>query len=415
MNPQDHPPGSNGFDPHGDQLERLDALLTARQAGRRAGAQTTRDELAPLLAAAETLALLADARPSTEFADRLEARLMARVEAREPTQAMTVAPSVQRERLARRGLPPGRAASRWARGSQVTWSAIAACLVLLMTVGALTASAHPGAPFYPLRKVVEGLSTDFNGGPATTARDSLQRASAALAAFNDAASQGDNAGALTALGQLTQADRQTADAIAQVSDGAQQAALQSQLDSLHAQETAGLRAGLAHLDWPARIEVTSALRGLHATTLAVTTARIKGTREGDSGDGEKRAPSGGSVTVIVNGAGFTPGAILLLDGRPAGVVDAVTPQIITAHLPAGALNGDVKSIGVGEPDGSAASTTHIESDDHGPDATGTPEPGDHSTPGADATPGDGSHDGGDGTPTPQGTANVTPSPTTNDR
>jgi hypothetical protein len=410
MNPEDHPPGSNGFDPRGDQLERLDALLTARQAGRPAGALATRGDLAPLLAAAEMLAPMADAHPSAEFADRLETRLMARVEAREPTHAMTAYPPARHERSERQERHTRRAPPR-RRFIQITWAAVAACLMLGMAVGALTASAHPGAPFYSLRKIVEGL----NGDQAATARDNLQRARAALAAFNAAASQGNDAGALTALDQLTQADRQAADAIAQVSDSNQQAALQSQLDSLRAEETAGLRAGLANLDWPTRIAVTSALRGLHETALTVTAARIKGATQGDSGDGSKRAPPSGSVTVTVSGGGFIPGAILLLDGRPAGVVDSVTPQTVTAHLPAAALNADVKSIGVGEPDGSAASTTHIESDEHNSDATGTPEPGDHSTPGANTTPGDGSHDGGDGTPTPQGTADVTPTPASLDR
>lgn len=403
MNPHDPPLGSNGFSPYSGQIDQLDTLLTARRAGRPVSALMTRGDLAPLLTAAETLTPLADAHPSAEFADRLEARLMARVEAREPTRPMTAYPPTRHTR-------PNRRAQPRRRFTQITWAAVAACLMLGMTVGALTASAHPGAPLYSLRKVVEGISADLNGGPAATARDNLQRASAALAAFNAAASQGNDAGALTALDQLTQADHTAADAIAQVGDSAQRSALQSQLDSLHAQETAGLRAGLPNLDWPARIQVTSALRGLRATTLAVTSARVKGAQEGGSGDSEKSAASSGLVTVIVNGAGFTPGAVLLLDGRPAGVVDAVAPGTLTAHLAPGALDGEVKSIGVGEPDGSAASTTHIESDEHSSGATRTPEPGDH------ATPGNGSDDGGgEGTPNPQGTADVTPMPTSNDR
>lgn len=417
MRPEDRPLDSSGFEPRGDQIDRLDALLTSRRARAfTTSAQMAPADLAPLLAAAETLAPFAEAQPSTEFAAQLEARLMARVEARAEERGATLpmipfTPSITPApaRFVRRASARPRR-----RFSQLTWAAVAACLVLGMTVGALTASAHPGAPFYPLRKAVEGISADLTGSSVTTARNDLQRVSAALTAFDAAASQGDNAAALSALGQLTQADHQAGEAIAQVGDSGQRAALQSQLNRLRAQEAADLRAALPNLSWPARIQATSALRTLNATALAVTSARIAGRNGGDSnttghdGNGGDSARSNGQVTVIVNGAGFTPGAVLLINGQQAGAVDSVAPETLVAHLDVGALGEDVTSVGVGEPDGSAASTTHIESDGHGSGAGATPEPGDHATPSPDSTSTPG--DGAESTPNLQKTPGVTPSP-----
>lgn len=399
MRPEDRLHISRGSDPRGsrgDQMDQFDAVLTARLAGRSVpGARALSSDLAPLLTAADALAPLAQALPRAEFADRLEAQLRARAVDHAPTRPVTVAPPLhpQRELLARRR-----------RFTPLVQGAIAACVMLGMTIGALTASAHPGAPFYPLRKVVEGIGTNLNGGQEAVARDNLQRASAALAAFNAAASQSDDDAATTALGQLTQADQQAASAISQVGAGSQRAALQSQLDSLHAQETPDLRAALSNLGWPARIQVTSALRALSATSLAVTSARISGA-SGDRVDGGRSGTATGDVTVTVSGAGFTPGAVLLINGRPAGTVDTVTPDRLTAHLASGTLNGRVTSVGVGEPDGSAASTTHVELDDSGARSGSTPEPGDQSTPGSASTPEPSG--GGDSTPTTQGTPGST--------
>ncbi len=405
MRPEDRPLSSSGFNLNGDLPDQLDALLTARRAGRPASARTATAELAPLLEAAETLTPLASAQPSAEFAAQLETQLMARVESRGIPQTMTALPPALPTRRA--PSPPRR------RLSQLTWAAVAACVLLGMTVGALTASAHPGAPFYSLRKAVEGLSSDLTGASAAAARENLQRATVALASFNAAASRGDNAAALTALGQLTSADHQAAEAITQVGDSGQRATFQSQLDTLHAQEKLDLHVALPNLNWSARAKVTDALRTLHATTLVVTSARIAGGTGGGTSKGGNGGKPSGPVTVNVTGAGFTPGAVLLINGQQMGVVDAVTPGTLVAHVDAGALSIEVESVGVGEPDGSAASTTHLESDgrDTGSETSSTPEPGDTATPGGDATPGNGSSDGGDSTPNPQETPGVTPSPT----
>jgi hypothetical protein len=413
MRPEDRPLEPYSFNPHDDQLERLDALLTARRMGRPAAARIAPDDLASLLTAADALTPLADAQPSAEFAARLEAQLMARAGTQGATQSITALPPTPR--AARHASPPPRR-----RLTQLAWAAVAACVLLGMTVGALTASAHPGAPFYTLRKAVEGFSSDLTGASVATARDDLQRVSAALVAFNTAVSRGDNAAAQAALDQLTQANHQAADAIAQVGDSSQRAALQSQLDSLHTQEITDLRAALPNLGWPARIQITNALRTLKAAKLTVTSARIAGAHEGDTGgDGNNgnngnNSKSGGLVTVIVKGSGFTSGAVLLINGQQAGAVDAITPDTLVAHLPAGTAVEAVSSVGVGEPDGSAASTTHIEADGHSnqPDATATSEPGDHATPnpGSTTEPGD----GGDKTPTPGEPGGATPTPSGSD-
>lgn len=385
------------------QADHLDALLTAGSRGRTAPAthQST-GELAPLLSAADALAPLAGALPRPDFASRLEAQLLARADSQAPTREMPAPPLV-----ARRGAPPARPLlSSRRRFVPVTWAAVAACVMLAMTVGALTANASPGAPFYTLRKVVEGIGTDLSGGQAAIARDSLQRGSTALVAFDTAIKSNDEGAAMVALAQLTQADQQAASAIAQVTDGAQRAALQRQLDSLRQQDEGSLRGALSSLGWPSRVKVTAALHGIGVATLSVTSARVIDGRKDHTESSGSASAASGPIKIIIMGAGFAPGAVLLVDGRPAGVVDSVTPAVVQAHIDATALDGDIHDLGVGEPDGTAASTSHIDSPGREGSSSATPGTEENSTPSPDVTASPG--DNGAGTPSQSGFMGVTP-------
>ena len=112
MRPEDRPLGPSGFNPRGDHFDQLDALLTARYAGRPAAARAgmAPADLAPLLAAADTLTPLAEALPTAEFAAQLEARLLARVESQAPTIPMTAFPPATSSRRATSVAPRRRAA-----------------------------------------------------------------------------------------------------------------------------------------------------------------------------------------------------------------------------------------------------------------------------------------------------------------
>lgn len=399
MTPDNRRP-SHSSDP---QADHLDALLTARSRGSATpDARQSTGELAPLLSAADALAPLAVALPRPDFASRLEAQLQARADSQAPTREM---PAMQP--VARRGAPLAhRAPPSRRRFVPVTWTAVAASVMLAMTVGALTANASPGAPFYTLRKVVEGIGTDLSGGQAAVARDNLQRASTALVAFDAAISRNDEGAALVALAQLTQADQQAASAITQVADSTQRAALQNQLDSLRQREVSSLRGALPALGWPARVKVTEALHGIGVATLSVTSARVIDGRKDHTESSGSAGATSGPVKIIVMGAGFAPGAVLLVDGQPAGVVDSVTPAVVQAHIDATALDGDISSIGVGEPDGSAASTSHIDAPGRDSASSATPGTEERSTPSPDGATSP--SENGAGTPSQSGFILVTP-------
>ncbi|HEX9039098.1 MAG TPA: hypothetical protein VF808_19100 [Ktedonobacterales bacterium] len=388
MKPEDRWYGARGFDPQDDQpvpqaeAEWLDAAITARRAGRSV-ASPDRADLAQLVKAASALHPLARVQPSSAFADRLETRLRARAATLEaPLPHATAERSPAPSTLARRRMSLPRAA----------WVAIAASVAVVLTTGVLTASAQSGAPFSALRRAVEGISANFGVGPVADAQNGLQRGRAALARFDAAISQGDNAAALNALDAMNQANRQVEQAIPQVSDSAQRASFQSQFATLRASETNDLGVGLARLDWPARVRVTSTLRGLGQSTLTIISVRIESPH---GGVGASAGQNSGLALITIKGEGFTAGATLLVDGAPLGTVQTVTPKVIIARAPV-ALVQRVTSIGVGEPDGVAAATSEI-NDNLDASGAGSSDP---SSPDTSATPIQDANSGDSPTPTP---------------
>jgi hypothetical protein len=164
-----------------------------------------------------------------------------------------------------------------------------------------------------------------------------------------------------------------------------------------------LRVALPTLDWSHRIATTSALGQAGDSVLVVMSAASTAVQlgQGESEDSSQRL-------VVVHGAGFQPGAVLLINGIPSGTVTAVSPTTLEARIDAHALDGRGVSIGVGNPDGTAAAAQHGKGDDggDGSGSHGTPTPGSgHS--GDDSGGGDksggtsGGHSGDhNGTPTP---------------
>lgn len=347
-----HGPGS-APDAQNEQaaVERLDAVLDAfnNRSSVRSQSQSIARQVSSDLtqhsAAARALGALAGAEPSTAFSARLENELRqrlragaARTSAAAPAQPLRRAPA-----LFPRPIP------------RFAWWAIAASLLLaLLTAGALTANAAPGGPLSTLIRTIESAGRQITSGQAGAAQDALQQARQTLARFDNAAGRGDDATALDALQQLASDNRQVARTIAQVGDSGQRASLQSQFTTLQTQEVAGLRTGLGSLGWPARVQVTNALRGLGVATLTVTDARIVG--------GARGSKSNGQVTFVLSGWGFAPGAALLINGQPMGTVDAIARGTLVGHLTAdqAATIQTIQSVGAGNPDGSAATTTNLD-------------------------------------------------------
>jgi hypothetical protein len=252
-------------------------------------------------------------------------------------------------------------------------------LVLLGGAGlglTLVASrANPGNPFYGLHQWEHTVRVNTAPDSATRANVHLAYAHELLANLRVAATQPPAgttyAGALGALNQEVAA---AATQIAQVPAGSQRSALEQSLAALQGDERSTLQSVLPDLSWDDRLTTTQALGSLGATIPTVSGATV--------------IPAGhGMWTVTLSGSDFATGAVLLVNGHPAGDVTAVSDTSLTAQVPPGLVRQGASSLGIGNPDGTAATTTAIQT-------VAQPTPG--------ATPDGSGHGNGNGNGNGQG-------------
>ncbi|HEV7126055.1 MAG TPA: hypothetical protein VGN32_01290 [Ktedonobacterales bacterium] len=343
--------------PREDNLDaRLDALQRAahgqwdaRPAAPWAAAEREQEdaELETLVEAARRLAPLAEAYPSPAFASDLRRHLLARAgERRADREALAALETVPLTRVARSGQPARRSRARQPRSAWRVALVAAALLVTLGTAGlgaALAAAgAAPGNPLYGLHQFEHMVRVNTASDSASRAQLHLDYARQLLANLRTAANQPVNEPAYAAaLSMLLQEDQAATQQIDQVPAGAERTALQQSLASLHADERPALRAALPNLGWADRFTTTQTLGTLGVAIPRVTSAEVL-------------VPDHGQWTVTLSGSGFEPGAILLLDGRPAGQVTTITATSLTALVPRGLIQNGAASLGVGNPDGMTA-------------------------------------------------------------
>jgi hypothetical protein len=349
--------------------DRLDALLSARQRAEREPHHDNADpttgphnphgpaeqvweaagdaELAPLLASAQRLASLR--MPQSDPAARaLEARMLARATERRRQEAAAAAalmraPGEQRDkpRARRRSLPLGSAVLRPAL--------VAAAVMLALGLGTLAAAsrAGPGSPLFGLHRLELRVQAGIARDNADQAHQHLQVARQLLADLRDAAAQhrGDPTYS-DALAALRDEDAATAREIAKMPRGTQRAALEADLAALRTDERATLRAALVTIGWPDRVATTTALGALD-----VAVPRVTGATLAAGGDGRWH--------VTLTGAGFEPGAVLLVNGQSAGTVTVSSAGLVTAELPLGDFAQPPANLGVGNPDGTAVATDTV--------------------------------------------------------
>ena len=258
---------------------------------------------------------------------------------------------------------------------RLVWSALAAAL--LLAIGATTftaaAAAGPGTPLYGLHRWEQGVQVSMAGSAADRAKLHLEYAREALVAL-DAAVAARQTGSTYDDALATYRDEMSAasTSLAAVPTGGDQSALVAQFGQLRAQGRSDLHAALAVLPWAQRITTTSALVGLGDNAPTVTHAEMV-----YSGHGQHL------WRITVTGSGFQPGAILLVNGQPAGEVLSVTPTTLVAQMTGDDSAPLPASIGVANPDNTAAVTSSIRSSEQN-DAT----PGTQTTPGAQPSPTD---------------------------
>jgi hypothetical protein len=368
----------------------LDRLLAQWLAGREVSAP---EPLQPLLSTAHALTPLRQAAPSAAFARRAEASMLRR--ARELRHG-DMQGDMQGETAAD-GAPPLASGAgitvvsrrRTSNTRPFLWaSAIAA--ILLVSVGGVfiaAADAQPGSVFYAVRRFEQGVQAQLTTNAATRVHLHLDNAQTALQAFDSAIAHQDHGAELTdALDTFLEEQAAAGVALSSVTDTTSHAQLASSLDQLRAQGASDVRMALPTQEWPLRLRLTQALRALNVAVLVVT--KVVLTEASDPADSKG---IGRITTVTITGAGFQPGAQLLLRGIPTGTVISVSGDTLVSQVRAAAQAiASQGSIGVGNPDGTAALSAQAPIIISGLRATPSAEP---------TNPGDnGKHKG---TPTPR--------------
>jgi hypothetical protein len=352
-----------------EQERELDRLLTQWLAGRVVSAP---EPLQPMMTAAQTLTPLRQAAPSAAFVRRAEVSMLDR--ARELIADEHDLDHVPPPRPLATGAGVTAVSSgRTSSARPLLWvSAIAA--ILLVGVGSIfvaAADAQPGGVLYAVHRFEQGVQAQLTTNAAERAQLHLDNAQAALQAFDRAVARQQHGAELTDALDTFLAERAAADAaLSSVTDATSHAQLAAALDQQRAQAITDLRAALPNQDWSLRIRLTQTLGALNVAILAVTQVTL--TEASDPADSKG---IGRITTVTITGAGFQPGAQLLLRGIPTGMVLSVSSDTLVAQVRAAAqaIAGQ-GSMGVGNPDGTAAISTQTPVIVSGAHATPSAEP-----------------------------------------
>jgi hypothetical protein len=326
---------------HGKQARRLDALLSG------ASSPTPADRpLFPLLHTAERLRELEEqAEPSVFLTRTLEQRLM-----REAAEIRKAGPNAPKQHVATTSAwdsPPQQREWDVDRRRRLFWRLAAVAVILFSLAGTLSlaSQATPASPLYGLRQLERTVQLQL-------AFDSVARAQVRVAVAQDALAEleyaitqrkTNPANYRAHLAEFQRDYQAASDAVAAVSSSNQRAGLEPSLDEIRARAIADLHGALVGMDWPDRVATTTTLGALGETTPTIT--RVTYTRVANG------------LTLQISGAGFVSGATLYLDGRSAGAVNSVAASAIQATLPAGTALDSGATVGVSNPDGTAAQFT----------------------------------------------------------
>ncbi|HEX9068854.1 MAG TPA: IPT/TIG domain-containing protein [Ktedonobacterales bacterium] len=349
--------------------DRLDSLISRLNEGEEPTSTTLRSnaaELSSLLDAANIFAAWGNASPSQAFSQRLERQLR---EVDLPRREQATVSAATRGARARQRLQ-AQVSSRHI-STRIVWPVLAAMLALLLGVTTLAAArnAEPGQALYGVRRWEQGLNGSLTSQAGNRVRLHLQYASEALAAFTAAVNAGSGSQAYSdALQTLSDETAAAKVALNDVPAGREQSDLDGQVEQLQADARAGLHASLPALGWHDRIIVSSAIANQGESVVRITNVTmVRVTKLNIT-----------SWRITITGSGFEPGAVVLVNGSPSVSTSTMTATSLTIQLPGSAFRDRPISIGVGNPDETAAATsTFTREADEGDDSTGGD---DHRTP-----------------------------------
>ena len=345
---------------------------------------------AALLAAAETIERLNNLEVPSALASRVEQRLRASLHSRQNghstplernRRSRPVEPLPQPDSSRRRGI---------ARSAWITALSAAAVLLLFLGVNRVAASSLPGDPLYGLKQIQQQMALSNAGSPADRANLQIAQLRSALADLESEVSGGRSDADMSAALQVVANDTKTSQAaVNAVPAGSERDSVAQALANAMQTEQDTLYRLLGNLHWSVRLAFTQQLGVLGAHVPRVGQVKVI-------------SNSHDMLTVQVTGVNFAPGAQVVINGTPGGTITQLTPTSLVVIIPESAWPESTHTVGVLNPDGTAAQMTVSGDDgDHGgggstPSPSGTPGNGDDGSGGHGGSGGGGSGGGDDG-------------------
>ncbi|HET8851352.1 MAG TPA: hypothetical protein VFN02_02415, partial [Ktedonobacteraceae bacterium] len=222
----------------------------------------------------------------------------------------------------------------------------AAAVLILVYIFVLTAYTRslPGDPLYGLKQAEQQFTRTFAGGPLDRAIVQINQLRSSLVDLSTVVNDGRGDDAIRlALNIVAVKTGDSRRAVAVVPAGTGREAAQQDLDSALAVEEQTLRHLLDHADWPIRLAFTNQLGALGDPVPTVTHAMVL-------------TQNNGTFVIILTGMHFAPHAELIIDGRPAGIVSQNTSEQLVAVISNSTWSPGAHTLGVRNPDGTAAQT-----------------------------------------------------------
>ncbi len=319
-------------DQFADELGRLDA-----NGWQDANAGTPDPEVERLVTLARRLRSTPELQVDPAFARHLEQKLHAR-------QATL---RLARQRAAWQGwFLPG----RW-RAHPLISTAAALCLVLLLGVGVLAAAhgvKNPNNPLYGIKTWEQQVQVSLAGSAPSQAELYLQFARDRLDALSGLADGGHGEAYQKTLSDFDQQFTLASQQISSLPAGDERNHLAAELTTLSNDAMTRLRSFLPHLDLTEQLVTTGELGHLGASVPQLVSVEVT-----------LPAHANGQALVTLRGANIASGAQLLVDGKLKTATGTRQGDVFIFVVEKWTGSQHPHSVGILNPDGTAAQTTHV--------------------------------------------------------
>lgn len=330
--------------------EYLDRLIELREQGE-SYVPAINDDFAASMAAAEALEQLNDISIPHEFARNLE--LSIRVRARNLNEEnrgnISLSQSYNLNQHERRTISqlqpqsPVDPQPLFKRRAWVTFLRVAAVFIIA-GIGILTASvrSQPGDALYGLSQAEKQFTLTFAGAPPNRANLQIDQLRSAIVELNTTVQEGrDDSAIKLALDTVATKTSDSQKAVAALPVDSMREESHRALSSVLSKEAQTLHLLLNNVDWPLRLAFTNQLGALGESVPTVTSVVL-------------HTQSNGTLLIILTGTNFASQPQLMINGLQNGKLSQSTPTQLIAISGNTAWASGAYTIGIRNPDGTAA-------------------------------------------------------------